>query len=56
MFDFAFDLSRVNHRMHNKVMVADNAVVIVGGRNIGNHYFGVATAVGELCTILWEVN
>ena len=43
MFDFAFDLSRVNHRMHNKVMVADNAVAIVGGRNIGNHYFGVAT-------------
>ena len=43
LFDFAFDLDRVNHRMHNKVMVVDNAVAIVGGRNIGNHYFGVAT-------------
>ena len=43
LFDFAFDLNRVNHRMHNKIMVADNAMAIVGGRNIGNHYFGVAT-------------
>ena len=43
LFDFAFDLERVNHRMHNKIMVMDNAVTIVGGRNIGNHYFSVAT-------------
>ena len=43
LFDFAIDLGRVNHRMHNKIMVADNAVAIVGGRNIGNHYFEVAT-------------
>lgn len=41
--DFITDLDRVNHRMHNKTMVMDNAVVIIGGRNIGNHYFGVAT-------------
>jgi len=41
--DFVFDLDRVNHRMHNKIMVMDNAVAIVGGRNIGNHYFSVAT-------------
>jgi putative cardiolipin synthase len=43
VFDFAFDLERVNHRMHNKIMVIDNAVAVVGGRNIGNHYFSVAT-------------
>jgi putative cardiolipin synthase len=43
VFDFLTDLGRVNHRMHNKVMVMDNAAAIVGGRNIGNHYFGVAT-------------
>ena len=42
-FDFLLDLNRINHRMHNKLMVMDNAVTIVGGRNIGNHYFGVAT-------------
>ncbi len=42
-FDFLIDLNRINHRMHNKLMVMDNAVAIVGGRNIGDHYFGVAT-------------
>lgn len=39
--DFIADFDRVNHRMHNKLFVMDNAVVIVGGRNIGNHYFEV---------------
>ena len=33
-FDFIFDFGRVNRRMHNKVMVADNATAIVGGRNV----------------------
>jgi len=40
-FDFISDFDRVNHRMHNKIMVTDNAFAIVGGRNIGDHYFGV---------------
>ena len=31
---------RLNRRMHNKMMVADNAAAIVGGRNLGNEYFG----------------
>lgn len=43
LIDFAIDLARVNHRMHNKIIVVDNALAIVGGRNIGNHYFDVAT-------------
>lgn len=43
VLDFIIDLGRINHRMHNKLMVMDNTVAIVGGRNIGNHYFGVAT-------------
>ncbi len=43
VFDFLIDLNRINHRMHNKLMIMDNAVAIVGGRNIGDHYFGVAT-------------
>jgi putative cardiolipin synthase len=38
---FFADFSRVNHRMHNKLLVIDNAVGIVGGRNIGDVYFGV---------------
>jgi putative cardiolipin synthase len=33
------DFSRVNRRMHNKSFTADNQVMIVGGRNIGDEYF-----------------
>jgi len=39
--DFLFDFARVNRRMHNKLMIADNAASIVGGRNIGDIYYGV---------------
>ena len=38
---FLADFGRVNHRMHNKLLVMDNAVAIVGGRNIADEYFGV---------------
>lgn len=31
---------QVNRRMHNKLFVADSQVTIVGGRNIGDEYFG----------------
>jgi putative cardiolipin synthase len=34
------DFQRLNHRMHNKSMTFDNAVTIVGGRNIAVEYFG----------------
>ena len=34
------DFSRTNHRMHNKTLTADNQVAIIGGRNIGDEYFG----------------
>src|SRR5580698_11028259 len=33
------DIPRINHRMHNKLCVADNALAITGGRNIGDEYF-----------------
>ena len=33
----------LNRRMHNKVFIVDNTLAVVGGRNIGNHYFGVDT-------------
>ncbi len=39
--DFVTDFSRVNHRMHNKAFISDNAVAVLGGRNIGDQYFGV---------------
>jgi phosphatidylserine/phosphatidylglycerophosphate/cardiolipin synthase-like enzyme len=35
----ANDIRRINHRMHNKLFVADNALAITGGRNIGDQYF-----------------
>ena len=35
------DFGRVNHRMHNKLFIMDNAVGIAGGRNIADVYFGV---------------
>lgn len=34
------DFKRVNRRMHNKSFTADSAITIVGGRNIGDSYFG----------------
>jgi cardiolipin synthase C len=37
--EFVFNSSRLNYRMHNKLLVVDNAVALVGGRNIGNQYF-----------------
>jgi len=37
--EFMFHASRLDYRMHNKLLVVDNAVALVGGRNIGNQYF-----------------
>ncbi len=36
----AGEFHRLDHRMHNKVMVIDNRVAIIGGRNIASDYFG----------------
>ena len=43
ILDFIFDFGRVNRRMHNKLVVVDSAAAIVGGRNIGDIYYGVNT-------------
>jgi putative cardiolipin synthase len=37
--ELLFNASRLDYRMHNKLLVADNAVALIGGRNIGNQYF-----------------
>ena len=34
--------SRLNHRMHNKSWIADNRIAVVGGRNLGDEYFGAS--------------
>ena len=39
--EYVLNHSRLNYRMHNKLMVADNAVAMIGGRNIGDQYFQV---------------
>jgi putative cardiolipin synthase len=43
--EFAFNASRLDYRMHNKLLVADNAVSLVGGRNIGDEYFQIDPAL-----------
>ena len=40
----AGDFQRINHRMHNKLFVADNVMAVTGGRNIGDEYFMYASA------------
>lgn len=42
---FITDFSRANRRMHNKLFIADNQVAIVGGRNIGDEYFGATESL-----------
>ncbi len=37
---YVTDFSRVNRRMHNKSFTADGVATIVGGRNVGDEYFG----------------
>ena len=44
LFNAASDFDRVNQRMHNKMFVADNQAGVVGGRNIGDEYFGAREA------------
>jgi len=39
LLSLARDFKRLNHRMHNKLFVADGAVGIVGGRNLADEYF-----------------
>jgi len=39
---FLTDFSRLNRRMHNKSFTVDAHVTIVGGRNIGDEYFGAS--------------
>lgn len=35
----ALSFKRLNHRMHNKLFLADGSVAIVGGRNLADEYF-----------------
>ncbi|WP_220635042.1 phospholipase D family protein [Georgfuchsia toluolica] len=39
--EFMINNSRLDYRMHNKLLVIDNTVALVGGRNIGDQYFQI---------------
>ena len=41
----ARNFKRINRRMHNKTWIADNRLAIVGGRNLGDEYFGASDEV-----------
>lgn len=40
-FEFMFNAGRLDYRMHNKLLVVDNAIALVGGRNIGDPFFQI---------------
>ena len=39
LLEFLGDTARLNRRMHNKAWIADNAIAVIGGRNLGDQYF-----------------
>ena len=40
--NFFTNLNHFTRRMHNKAMIADNQIAIVGGRNLGDEYFSAS--------------
>ncbi len=38
------EMERLNSRMHDKLIIVDGNAAVVGGRNIGDHYFGLSNA------------
>ncbi|WP_407671860.1 phospholipase D family protein [Paraburkholderia acidiphila] len=42
---FVTDFSRLNRRMHNKSLTADGVATILGGRNVGDEYYGATDGV-----------
>ena len=45
LLGYLTDFARLNRRMHNKSFTADNQATIIGGRNIGDEYFGAGDGV-----------
>ncbi|SPA42448.1 putative phospholipase D, two active site motifs; similar to E.coli uncharacterized ymdC [Cupriavidus taiwanensis] len=43
--NFLTDFRRLNRRMHNKSFTADGVATIIGGRNVGDEYFGATDDV-----------
>ena len=45
VFEAIGSFERINRRMHNKTWIADDRVAVVGGRNLGDEYFGASEDV-----------
>lgn len=43
VFNFLWHFDQANRRMHNKSFIVDNAISIVGGRNLADEYFDLST-------------
>jgi cardiolipin synthase C len=39
--EFLAHEDRLDRRMHNKLLIADNSLALLGGRNVGNEYFQI---------------
>ncbi len=48
LLDYAGAFDDMNKRMHNKMVVADGHVALLGGRNIANEYFGLTNTYNFL--------
>jgi putative cardiolipin synthase len=44
-FGYFTDFFRANRRLHNESFTADNQATIIGGRNVGDEYFGATAGV-----------
>ena len=42
--EFVLRHGRLDYRMHNKMLIADGAIGLVGGRNVGDQYFEIDPA------------
>jgi putative cardiolipin synthase len=45
LIGYVTDFFRLNRRMHNKSFTADDQATIIGGRNVGDEYFGATSGV-----------
>ena len=43
LLGYTYDFFRLNRRMHNKSFTADAQATVIGGRNVGDEYFGAAS-------------
>ncbi len=39
--EFLLNADRLDYRMHDKLLVIDNSIALIGGRNIGDQYFQI---------------